>query len=303
MKKQNLIIGFSGGRTSAFMAKYIMLNKNYTDKYNIIFYFCNTGEEEKETIDFINKCDLYWGLNLIWLEPVVNGHKEVTTHKIVSYETVDMDGKPFEEMLKKYPIPSINAPNCTRELKLRPIESYMKSIGVTDYYTALGIRYDERHRMSVNAKENKIIYPLTEDIRVDEYFIRTWWENQNFDLELKDYQGNCNLCFKKSLEKQLTIMIELIESKRTDIIHRWIKREEKYSSVKAPRFDLRSNLTYLQKYKLALEVVEGKRKIKKVKDKHDLRKQQTSLIEKVSINHGISTEMLRLGFDCFCKAS
>lgn len=303
MNKEILTLGFSGGRTSAFMGKYISLNKKYTEKYDIIYYFCNTGEEEKETLDFINECDKKWNLNVVWLEPVINDYRVGTTHKIISYETADLTGRPFNEMLEKYPLPNKSAPNCTRELKQRPIESYMRSLGVKNYTTALGIRYDERHRESLNADKNGIIYPLIYDIKVDEPFIRNWWDLQDFDLGLKDYQGNCNLCFKKSLEKQITMMIDLIESKRQYVIFRWIKREEKYSSEKSPRFDLRHNLTVREKYTMALEVISGKNKIKKVRDKHEIRKEQGRLILDVGINHGIPKEMMKLGFDCFCKAS
>lgn len=303
MNKQNLIVGFSGGRTSAFMGKYISMHPHYNQKFDILYYFCNTGEEEQETLDFINRCDLEWNLNVVWLEPVINDYKVGTTHKIIDYKTADTTGRPFDEMLEKYPIPSVSAPNCTRELKQRPIESYMRSIGIENYTTALGIRFDEQHRKSKNAITNGIVYPLIDDIRIDEPFIRKWWDNQCFDLQLTDYQGNCNLCFKKSLDKQITIMIELIETNRQFIIFRWIKREEKFASEKAPRFDLRHNLTYRQKYALALEVIRGKRKMKKIKDKHEMRKQQSSLILDIGIAHGIPKEMMQLGFDCFCKAS
>lgn len=303
MSKEILILGFSGGRTSAFMGKYISMNKNYSKKYDIIYYFCNTGEEEKETLDFIDKCDKEWNLNVVWLEPVINEYKIGTTHKIVSYESADLTGKPFNEMLDKYPLPNKSAPNCTRELKQRPIESYMRSLGIKNYTTALGIRYDERHRESLNADKNNIIYPLIYDIKVDEPFIRNWWDLQYFDLLLKDYQGNCNLCFKKSLEKQITMIIDLIEANRLHVIFRWIKREEKYSSEKSPRFDLRYNLTVRQKYQMALEVIAGKKKMKRVRDKHELRKEQGTLILDIGIKHGIPKEMMQLGFDCFCKAS
>jgi len=300
--KQVLIIGFSGGRTSAFMSLYIWLNKKYTDKYKIIFYYCNTGEEAEETLQFINECEQRWNLPIVWLEAVINGTKEGTTHKMISFETAKRKGQPFNEMLTKYPIPNKSAPNCTRELKQRPIESYMRFLGIKDYTTALGIRHDERHRMSLNAERNKVIYPLINDIRVNEKFIRDWWDKQEFDLHLKDYQGNCNICFKKSLEKQITIMIEMIENNKVEIIKRWIAREEKYSTEKAPRFDLRDNLTYNQKYKMALAVIAGKKKFKKIKDKHELRAMQNDLILEIGLNHGISDEMMKLRFDCYCKA-
>jgi hypothetical protein len=54
-------VSFSGGRSSAMMAK-IMLD-NY-DRDELIFMFANTGKELPETLDFVNECDIRWAL--IW---------------------------------------------------------------------------------------------------------------------------------------------------------------------------------------------------------------------------------------------
>ena len=59
------VVLFSGGRTSAFLAKYIKENPKYK---NCIFVFMNTGKEREETLIFADKCDKEFGLNLIWLE-------------------------------------------------------------------------------------------------------------------------------------------------------------------------------------------------------------------------------------------
>ena len=71
-----------------------------------------------------------------------------TKFKVVNYETASRNGKPFEDMLKKYPLPTNYGSNCTRELKLAPINKYVKSLRYKEVYTAMGIRYDERHRES-----------------------------------------------------------------------------------------------------------------------------------------------------------
>ena len=87
--------------------------------------------------------------------------------------------------LNKYPLPNNMASNCTRELKQRPIEKFVKSLGYDEVITAMGIRWDERHRESNTAKEQNIIYPLIYDLKVDNKFIRDWWDRQSFDLQLK----------------------------------------------------------------------------------------------------------------------
>lgn len=301
--KKTLAIGVSGGRTSAFMALYTWLNKKYRDEYDLYFYFCNTGEEDEETLVFVKNITDLWGIPVVWLEPVFHDVGIGTTHKIIDFYSAKRNGEPFDEMLLKYPLPNKSAPNCTRELKERVRHSYMTSLGFEVYYTALGIRADEPHRLSETAGDRFIIYPLANDIQVDEVFIRNWFEKQIFDLGLKDYQGNCGLCFKKSMEKQITIMIEYIEDKREAVIFRWIDREERHSTEKSPRFDLRDNITYRDKYEIALKIISGTRKHKKTMDKHELRKLQATLIIDEGVAIGIPKELMKLQFDCYCKAS
>lgn len=50
-----LIVSFSGGRTSAYMA--YILKRDYSQEYNMRFVFMNTGEEREETLIFIDRCD------------------------------------------------------------------------------------------------------------------------------------------------------------------------------------------------------------------------------------------------------
>jgi hypothetical protein len=278
LSKSNLyVVLFSGGRTSAFLAKYMKEHPHYK---NCIFVFMNTGKEREETLKFADKCDKEFGLNLVYLEALVNNKKgKGTTYKIVDFETASRNGEPFEAMLKKYPLPNNVASNCTRELKQRPIDAYLR-----DYYKdfdiikVVGIRADEAHRKSVNAEIEKVIYPLCDEVKIDSRFIRNWWQQQSFDLELKDYQGNCDLCFKKSLKKRLTIIKENPQSAKW-----WLEMEQKYSSEEIPRFDLRTN-------KSIKELIElSKKPFTKAQDLHELSQQQCDLFE-------IET-------DCFCKSS
>ena len=246
MKDKLLVCTFSGGRTSAFMGLMLKDLPKYKD-FKKVFIFANTGKELPETLDFINKCDKEWKLNIVWLEANVVYEKGVgTNYKVVNYETASREGKPFEDMLKKYPLPNNMASNCTRELKQRPIDKYVKSLGYKEVYTAMGIRFDERHRESNTAVKQNIVYPLIYDLKVDNKFIRDWWDRQTFDLELKDYEGNCDLCFKKSLKKRLTIIKE-----KPEVADWWLKMEQDYSSEAIPRFDLRTNKSIKQLIEMA----------------------------------------------------
>lgn len=195
-------ISFSGGRTSAYMTK--MLLDHFSDKYDFIVTFANTGLEHEKTLEFVNNCDKYFGFNTVWLEAVINPEKQKgTTHKIVTFETASRNGEPFHEMIKKYGIPNPSYPHCTRELKLQVMHSYLRSIGINhkDIPTAIGIREDETRRVNKKANEVKITYPLIDLFPTDKQDVLNWWSLQKFDLGLDDWDGNCKGCFKKSFKK------------------------------------------------------------------------------------------------------
>tara|TARA_R110002073_G_scaffold212736_1_gene373033 strand:- start:754 stop:1590 length:837 start_codon:yes stop_codon:yes gene_type:complete len=278
MKKELLVCTFSGGRTSAFMAKFISELPKYKDNYEIVFVFCNTGKERPETLQFVKDCQDNWCLNIVWLEAKINIGRVGTSFNIVDFESASRNGEPFEEMLKKYPMPNNFASNCTRELKMRPIEKYIKTLGYNKYTTAMGIRKDEEHRRSNNAIKDNVIYPLMDDIKVDAKFIRSWWDKQTFDLILKDYEGNCDLCFKKSTRKKLTIIKE-----NPSVSDWWLNMEQKYSSEKIPRFDLRTNHSIIDLIELT------KKPFKTIQDQYELSKEQKTLFD--------------FETDCFCKAN
>jgi len=276
--KKLYICMVSGGRTSFLMAKHL---KENPDKYkNVIYVFLNTGKELEKTLQFVDKCDKEWNLNIIWLEASINNEKgKGTSYKIVDFNSASRKGEPFEAMLNKYPLPNNMASNCTRELKQRPIESYIKN-NFKDYEVirAIGIRADEAHRKSIHAKDENIIYPLCDELPVNQKMVRIFWEKQTFDLGLKDYEGNCDLCFKKSLKKRLTIIKE-----NPNLADWWLDMENKYSSEDIPRFDLRTNKSIEQLIEIA------KRPFTKAEDLHELSKQQCDLFDYET--------------DCFCKAT
>ena len=222
MELPKLLISFSGGRTSAYMTK-LLLDK-YQAVYDMIVVFANTGKEREETLEFIKKCDDIFHFNTIWVEAITNPERgKGTRAKIVNYDTASRNGEPFEAMIAKHGMPSIASPHCTRELKRYTIQSYAKSIGWKKYQTAIGIRVDEIDRVK---NDKKFIYPLVSyqhGVRKND--INKFWSQQTFDLELKSYEGNCDLCFKKSFRKLMTLVNEKPEL--TD----WYKEiDSKYSN-------------------------------------------------------------------------
>lgn len=203
-----MLVSFSGGETSGYMAQW--LKKNKTDEFDMVFVFANTGEENEETLEFIDRCDKEFNLNVVWVEALVKHNERLgTRHKIVDFKTAARKGEPFEEVIKKYGIPNQSFPHCNRELKLAPIHSYIKNeLKWKKYYTSIGIRYDEIDRMVADRSKYNILYPLIEDIKMTKIKINFWWNNQKFRLNLKGYQGNCKTCWKKSKKNLTKIAID-----------------------------------------------------------------------------------------------
>tara|TARA_R110000803_G_scaffold69364_1_gene131728 strand:+ start:657 stop:1514 length:858 start_codon:yes stop_codon:yes gene_type:complete len=208
MKKENLLISFSGGRTSAYMLYSILNSKQYNEKYNFKIIFANTGKEHEGTLKFVQDCQVNFNCEIIWLEAK---HKKENgeyyskkgwkvSFKEVDFKTASRNGEPFEEMLSVLGIPCSSAPFCSDQLKRKPIESYLKSIGWGSFYKAIGIRIDEIDRVNSKYKEKKIIYPLVSDDPMNKKEILKWWSEQSFDLKVPLNLGNCDICWKKSLK-------------------------------------------------------------------------------------------------------
>lgn len=204
---KNLFISFSGGETSAFMAQYLIKQGKYD---NIICAFANTGQENEQTLEFIEKCDKHFDLKTVWLEAKINQQLGIGTKwKIVDFKTACRTGESsFEPMIKKFGIPNMQQKHCTRELKTNPLYGYVNSIfGRGNYDTAIGIRADEIDRVNEKYKEKRIIYPLV-DMNITKPMVNEYWSKMPFRLQLKGYQGNCKWCWKKSIRKHVTIARE-----------------------------------------------------------------------------------------------
>lgn len=208
MGKRDLLVSFSGGETSAFMGQWLW--KNAKNKYNMVFVFANTGEENEETLEFIENCSKHFGFKVYWVEAVVHhGKRKAPTHKIVDFKTASRKGQPFADVIHKYGIPNKSYKHCNRDLKLNPIKSFAREyFGHKDYLSAIGIRVDEIDRVNKDHKEFKLVYPLALENPTTKKQINAFWKFQPFRLELKGYQGNCKTCWKKSDKKLYKIYEE-----------------------------------------------------------------------------------------------
>jgi hypothetical protein len=240
MDKKNLLISFSGGRTSAYMTHLMLKELNYQDKYNIQVVFANTGKEHEGTLEFVERCSKEWGIDIVWIESThKNDQGDLHStkgwrvgHKVVDFKTASRNGEPFEEMMSVLGIPCSAAPFCSDQLKRKSIESYLKEIGFKKFYKAIGIRSDEIDRVNEKYKEKRILYPLITDKATTKVDIKQWWKNNTFDLSIPENLGNCDVCWKKSFSVLASIAKD--EPSRFDW---WEDQKEKYKDKSRTKKD------------------------------------------------------------------
>ncbi len=68
---KNIVVSFSGGRTSAYMA-YKMLTEPNFKHARLHFVFANTGKEREETLVFIERFSRHFGIEIEWIEAEIN---------------------------------------------------------------------------------------------------------------------------------------------------------------------------------------------------------------------------------------
>lgn len=227
LKDETIFISFTGGRTSAFMTQWIL---EHYDRSKCVVVFANTGRENPRTLEFVHLCDTLLGFPTVWVEAVVHpGKKKGCTHKIVTFETAARRGEPFEAVIQKYGIPNVKYPHCTRELKLNAMHSYLRSIGLNPATvpTAIGIRVDEKRRVK---NHPNVFYPLVDDVPMEKQDVLDWWDERFFDLDLEEFEGNCQGCFKKSYAKHFA------QLDKDPSVYVWTdEMEKKYGQIGSTR--------------------------------------------------------------------
>lgn len=226
------MISHSGGRSSAMMAKIICDNLPKDER---IICFANTGKEHEKTLEFVRDFTIHFGHQIYWIE-----YCPINGFKLVDFESASRNGEPYAALVtkRKY-VPNVVTRYCTTELKIRPIKKFMKSLGFTEWYNAIGIRYDEPNRKarlanSCAKEPYETIAPLF-DLRVTKPDTFTFWSQQPFDLEIPDFLGNCDMCFLKSRAKLKKIIKEQPERMLW-----WSEQEQKTGAT------FRKGLSYRQ---------------------------------------------------------
>ncbi len=192
----NVLISFSGGRTSGYMLHQILeANGGLPDTTKIVF--TNTGREDDATLDFVRDCSVRWNCVIDWLEyRRVDG--KVAFEK-VNHNSASRKGEPFEAVLSSSGIlPNVFRRYCTQELKVRTIKRYLVSLGWKRWINTVGIRADEVHRVKVSKEKRwENWYPLHQ-AQATKRTVMDFWKQQPFDLQIKPGSGNCVGCFLKS---------------------------------------------------------------------------------------------------------
>lgn len=235
------VISFSGGRTSAYMLwRVLEANDGLPD--DGVVCFANTGKEQEETLEFVRDCEANWNIPIVWLEYKSDKEK----FKLVNFETASRNGEPFEDLInKKNYLPNVVARFCTQELKVLTIDRYMKSIGISEYLTMVGIRKDEERR-AAKLSANKYSPLVSANVCQNE--VQSFWKSHKFDLNLRfangvTHLGNCDLCFLKG-GNQIASLVQ----DNPDRAIWWGRMEEKIGSTFR-----KDRPSYLQMIRLAKE--------------------------------------------------
>jgi len=129
------VLGLSGGRDSAALAVYM---RQHHPELDIEYFFTDTGKELPEVYEFLGRLEGFLGKSILYLNP-------------------DRD---FDFWLKQYNnfLPSPQTRWCTRQLKLRPFEHWLRPILAdgTTVYSYVAIRADEEYREGYSSKHERL---------------------------------------------------------------------------------------------------------------------------------------------------
>ena len=138
-QEQHHVLGLSGGRDSAALAIYMRENR---PDLGIDYFFTDTGKELPEVYEFLVKLEGFLGKPILRLNP-------------------DRD---FDFWLKQYNnfLPSPRTRWCTRQLKLRPFEQWVRPMleNGDKVYSYVAIRSDEDYRQGYASKHDNLIVQL-----------------------------------------------------------------------------------------------------------------------------------------------
>lgn len=172
------VLGLSGGKDSAALA--VHMRQHYPE-LDIEYFFTDTGKELPEVYEYLGKLEGFLGKPILRLNP-------------------DRD---FDFWLKQYNdfLPSPQSRWCTRQLKLRPFERWLRPMleNGTAVFSYVAIRSDEAYRDGYNSKHDRLIVRLPfKEARIDKAGVLDILESAG--LGLPGYyswrtRSGCTFCF------------------------------------------------------------------------------------------------------------
>jgi 3'-phosphoadenosine 5'-phosphosulfate sulfotransferase (PAPS reductase)/FAD synthetase len=250
------LISFSGGRSSGYMLRQIL--NAYKEKLpdNIHVVFTNTGKEAEQTLDFIHKIEVNWGVAVHWIERAERKGK-TTRYREVNYKTASRKGEPFTQLLlhKSGLLPNPVTRFCTVDLKIKPAYQFMTDQGYDEWARVLGLRHDEPHRVhrskaQLAPRERECLCPM-HDAKAGVKTVMAFWRRNDFDLDLKQWEGNCDLCFLKAVPKIVAILQD--DPSKAD----WWIEEERQSGLRKCLGTFRKDLPVAKLLEIAQKQSEG----------------------------------------------
>jgi hypothetical protein len=193
------VIHFSGGQSSAYMT--ILLKPTPND----IVLFTDTKREHEKTYKFISDFEKYEGIQV---------HKTARTEHIDTFGAL---------MLQENYLPNVTRRSCTGKLKIETSRRFLNNLGLREYTSHIGFRYDEEQRVRKykdRYKKVNTIFPLYTAGVTKEQVI-SYWNNKPYKLEIPSILGNCDLCFLKGKNNLIKIM-----QAYPQLADKWIHDEE-----------------------------------------------------------------------------
>ncbi|MEW4460014.1 phosphoadenosine phosphosulfate reductase family protein [Roseibium algicola] len=172
------VLGLSGGRDSAALAVFM---RQRHPEIDVEYFFTDTGKELPEVYRYLTRLEGYLGKSILRLNP-------------------DRD---FDYWLKSYKsyLPSPQSRWCTRQLKLRPFERWVRQFidAGENVISYVAIRSDEEYREGYQSNKDKLLVRLPfKDSGIDKAGVIEILEGSG--LGLPDYydwrtRSGCTFCF------------------------------------------------------------------------------------------------------------
>ena len=172
------VLGLSGGRDSAALAVYM---RQTHPELEIDYFFTDTGKELPEVYDFLGRLEGFLGKSILRLN-------------------ADRD---FDFWLKQYNyfLPSPQTRWCTRQLKLRPFEAWLRPMldAGTRVISYVAIRADEEYREGYASTHKNLTVRLPfKDVGIDKAGVLEMLDGSGLGLP-KYYEwrsrSGCTFCF------------------------------------------------------------------------------------------------------------